>query len=100
MYAWEAGLDMFQAGHRWSGIRLKEAALGPQPAFPLDQVDFVLGIGGSQETVRFVPFPLQLAASLPSALVLGLLLLGPSQGRQSTALSSHPRSLSGTLSCP
>lgn len=43
MSAWEAGLDMFQAGHRWSGI-------GPQPVFPLDQMDPVLGIGGKQDT--------------------------------------------------
>lgn len=50
MSAWEAGLDMFQAGHRWSGVRLKEPASGLQPAFPLDQVDSVLGIGGNQET--------------------------------------------------
>lgn len=43
MYAWEAGLDMFQAGHHWPGTRLNKPATGLQPAFPPDQVDSVLG---------------------------------------------------------
>lgn len=54
MYAWEAGLDMFQAGHHWQGIRLKEPASGPQPAFPLDQADSVLGIVETKKLDTFL----------------------------------------------